>query len=79
MLSALGMGLADVRDVKEKSVELPLSQKLISDLQETWLALETKGQKTLANQGIEISDIADRKAYSYSICRFGYSDTRRIW
>jgi 5-oxoprolinase (ATP-hydrolysing) len=72
VLSALGMGLADVRDVREKSVELPLSQKLISDLQGTWLDLETKGQKTLANQGIEIPNIATVRRLAI---RYAGSDT----
>ena len=72
VLSALGMGLADVRDVKEKSVELPLSQKLISDLQETWLELETKGQKTLTDQGIEITNILTVKRLAI---RYAGSDT----
>ena len=49
-LSAYGMGLADIRVVKESAIEKPLNQDLIPDLQKVMNQLENQGRKELDEQ-----------------------------
>ncbi len=52
VLSALGIGLADVRHVTDRAVEAPLTDQLLDELEATWIELEANGRQTLGDQGI---------------------------
>jgi 5-oxoprolinase (ATP-hydrolysing) len=56
VLSAYGMGLADVRSLAERSVELPLSSDTIQDVQQVLETLATQGREELRQQGFDLSD-----------------------
>ncbi len=47
VLSAYGMGLADVRSIKETGVEKPLNQTLIPQLQQLMISLENQAKNTI--------------------------------
>ncbi|HIK29124.1 MAG: hydantoinase B/oxoprolinase family protein [Oscillatoriaceae bacterium SKW80] len=47
VLSAYGMGLADARSIRERSVELQLDQKLITELQQVFAELEIEAKREL--------------------------------
>lgn len=53
VLSAYGMGLADFRSLHQHSVEAPLDQHLLDNLQLVIEQLIAKGQQEIARQGIE--------------------------
>ena len=53
VLSAYGMGLADVRSLHEQSVERPLNETTLSEIQRVLEALAGKGLEELAQQGFE--------------------------
>jgi 5-oxoprolinase (ATP-hydrolysing) len=53
VLSAYGMGLADLRVMREQAVEGRLSDSLIAELSQTLAALEADGCAELRRQGIE--------------------------
>jgi 5-oxoprolinase (ATP-hydrolysing) len=57
VLSAYGMGLADLRVMREQAVEGRLSDSLIAELSQTLAALEADGRAELLRQGIEPSQI----------------------
>ncbi len=50
VLSAYGMGLADVRVLKERAVEAPLNEALLAALQPVLAELETEGREELRRQ-----------------------------
>lgn len=52
VLSAYGIGLADVRTLKEKAVELRLSGDCIAELQQTLIALEAESRSEIIAQGV---------------------------
>ena len=52
VLSAYGMGLADLRLLKEKAVEAPLTDMVIPKLQTLLTALEKEGRAEMGRQGI---------------------------
>ncbi|MEO0824088.1 MAG: hydantoinase B/oxoprolinase family protein [Cyanobacteria bacterium J06635_15] len=52
VLSAYGMGLADVRSLGERSVEQPLDSEVMASLQRTLDDLARSGRTDLAQQGI---------------------------
>ncbi len=52
VLSAYGMGLADLRLLKEKAVEAPLIDTIIPKLQTLLAALEKEGRAEMLRQGI---------------------------
>ncbi|WOD40505.1 hydantoinase B/oxoprolinase family protein [Nodosilinea sp. E11] len=56
VLSAYGMGLADVRSLNERSVELPLGEDTLPQIQQTVESLATKGLEELQQQGFAIED-----------------------
>ncbi|WP_035985020.1 hydantoinase B/oxoprolinase family protein [Leptolyngbya sp. KIOST-1] len=56
VLSAYGMGLADVRSLNERSVELPLEEGTLPELQRVVEALISKGLDELSQQGFEIQN-----------------------
>ncbi|MBE9008605.1 hydantoinase B/oxoprolinase family protein [Pseudanabaenaceae cyanobacterium LEGE 13415] len=51
VLSAYGIGLADVRTLKEKAIEAPLSTEQISTLEQTLLMLDTESRSEIIAQG----------------------------
>ncbi|MGB6014110.1 MAG: hydantoinase/oxoprolinase family protein, partial [Nodosilinea sp.] len=53
VLSAYGMGLADVRSLNERSVELPLGEATLPQLQQVVESLTDKGLEELRQQGFE--------------------------
>ncbi|HEY9737023.1 MAG TPA: hydantoinase/oxoprolinase family protein, partial [Trichocoleus sp.] len=53
VLSAYGMGLADIRALHERSVEAPLTTATLEDLQAVLVQLAASGRADLAQQGIE--------------------------
>ena len=57
VLSAYGIGLADVRTIKQKAVEVELASDAVSTLEQTLIALSTAGQTEMRQQGIEPSQI----------------------
>ena len=56
VLSAYGMGLADVRSLREQSVEMPLSEETLPDIQQVLEALADKGLEELAQQGFGVQN-----------------------
>lgn len=51
VLSAYGMGLADARSIRERSIELQLEPQLIAKLQQVFAELEREAKKELTRQG----------------------------
>ena len=56
VLSAYGMGLADVRSLNEQSVELPLGEATLPAIQQVVDSLTEKGLEELRQQGFEIQN-----------------------
>jgi 5-oxoprolinase (ATP-hydrolysing) len=52
VLSALGIGLADVRHVVDGAVEAELTAEALEALSSRWLSLETDGRRVVAEQGV---------------------------
>ncbi|MEA5580773.1 hydantoinase/oxoprolinase family protein [Nodularia harveyana UHCC-0300] len=52
VLSAYGMGLADIRAMREKGVEQPLTPELIPQLQELMATLEIQCRNQLTSEGV---------------------------
>jgi 5-oxoprolinase (ATP-hydrolysing) len=57
VLSAYGMGLADLRSLKEQAVEVRLTPDAMVTLQQTLAELAAAGQREMIDQGIEESGI----------------------
>ena len=57
VLSAYGIGLADVRSLKEKAVEVELTNDAIPTLEQMLNALSAEGQTEMTQQGIDASQI----------------------
>jgi 5-oxoprolinase (ATP-hydrolysing) len=57
VLSAYGIGLADLRSLKEQAVELCLTPEAMPDLQQTLMALATSGERELMDQGVAAEHI----------------------
>jgi 5-oxoprolinase (ATP-hydrolysing) len=53
VLSAYGMGLADVRSIRERAIEQLLNAELIGDLQDIFAQLEAEGKRELNRRGAE--------------------------
>ncbi|MEG4319830.1 MULTISPECIES: hydantoinase B/oxoprolinase family protein [unclassified Microcoleus] len=53
VLSAYGMGLADVRAIRERAIEQLLNTELIGDLQDVLAQLEGEGKRELNRRGAE--------------------------
>jgi len=53
VLSAYGMGLADLRTIRQQSIEAPLREALLSDLTAVSTALTREGQAELQRQGVQ--------------------------
>ncbi len=52
VLSALGIGLADLRHVEDRPVEAELDADLLTGLEPRWLELEGRGRSKLSGQGV---------------------------
>ena len=52
VLSAYGMGLADIRALREKAVEAPLEEAMMAKLAEKLDGLEAEARREIADQGI---------------------------
>jgi 5-oxoprolinase (ATP-hydrolysing) len=67
MLSALGMGLADLIELREAAVEKELTLDLVPELEDRLAALEKEATAALVSQGIGADDItvAHRVAVRY--------------
>ena len=52
VLSAYGMGLADIRALREKAVEAPLEEAMMAKLTEQLDGLEAEARREIADQGI---------------------------
>jgi 5-oxoprolinase (ATP-hydrolysing) len=57
VLSAYGMGLADVRAMRERAIEQLLSAELIADLHDILAQLEAEGKRELNRQDAESSEV----------------------
>ncbi|HEY9828320.1 MAG TPA: hydantoinase B/oxoprolinase family protein [Stenomitos sp.] len=57
VLSAYGIGLADLRTLKEQTVELPLTHQTLPELEQILAQLATAGQADIAAQGIPEANI----------------------
>ena len=53
VLSAYGMGLAEMRSLQQRSVEQPLSDDLLPELESTYAELEAANADLLARQGVD--------------------------
>nr|VFK46959.1 MAG: 5-oxoprolinase (ATP-hydrolysing) [Candidatus Kentron sp. TC] len=62
VLSAYGMGLADVRALRERSIEAPLNRQSITHLTSVFDALEAEARAELKGQGIDPDRIEIRRA-----------------
>ncbi|MFH7243026.1 MAG: hydantoinase B/oxoprolinase family protein [Spirulina sp.] len=56
VLSAYGMGLADVRSLHEQSVEQPLNEATLREIQRVLESLADKGLEELAQQGFKVQN-----------------------
>ena len=72
VLSAVGIGLADVRQIRDETVEQTLDHKNLQQLDPRWRELELKGTEYLQAQGIESSAQELRRRLSL---RYQGSDT----
>ena len=58
VLSAVGIGLADVRHVADVAVEAPLETALLDGLSPQWADLEDAGRASVASQGVPTGNIS---------------------
>ena len=72
VLSALGIGLADVRTVNDESVESDLSDETLTAVLEVTGRLEQAGRATVAAQGVDDDQI---EAFARLAVRYDGSDT----
>ena len=72
VLSALGIGLADVRHLSEGAVESVLSEKLLMDLEPKWLSMEAESVNVVKTQGVSDNQITTMKRFGI---RYAGSDT----
>lgn len=72
VLSALGIGLADIRNIRDRAVEQELSPETLRELEPQWAELEHNGNEYLLNEGVEPSARELRRRVSL---RYQGSDT----
>jgi 5-oxoprolinase (ATP-hydrolysing) len=60
VLSAYGMGMADLRTLRQHPVEAPLSDTTLASLQEKLQELEAEGRREIARQGVPSGRISTR-------------------
>ncbi|AMM18721.1 5-oxoprolinase (plasmid) [Burkholderia sp. PAMC 28687] len=61
VLSAYGMGLADVRALRQQALEMPLSQEELAACDRTFEPLETAARNEVAEQRVQLSNITLRR------------------
>ncbi len=75
VLSAFGMGLADLRVLKEKAMEVPLNETALPEIAATLDALATEGHGEMRAQGVEEKRISiERKLH----IKYQGSDTSMV-
>jgi len=72
LLSAYGMGLADIRALREQAVERVLGAKAVQEMDRVIARLETEARKEVLDQGIAAEDIS---IISRAHIRYAGSDT----
>ncbi|MEE9416974.1 MAG: hydantoinase B/oxoprolinase family protein [Acidimicrobiales bacterium] len=72
VLSAVGIGLADIRHVGDRAVEEPLSQPSLDALTPRWAVLEVEGFEAVLSQGVAEDNIATVRRLAL---RYASSDT----
>ncbi len=72
VLSAYGMGLADLRQIHEQSVEESLTPSLIEPLQQIRIKLVERGQRDLLEQGASVDQL---QSVTKLHCHYVGSDT----
>ncbi len=72
VLSAVGIGLADVRDIADESIERELHVDLLSELMSRWERLAARGRRAVAAQGVPADRITTRRRLAL---RYQGSDT----
>lgn len=72
VLSALGIGLADVRHVADAAVEAVLDEGMLAGLAERWTRLERAGVAAVVEQGVPAERIESHRRLSV---RYAGSDT----
>ncbi|MDW3175804.1 MAG: hydantoinase B/oxoprolinase family protein [Acidimicrobiia bacterium] len=72
VLSAVGIGLADVRHVADSSVEAPLSDAALDELSTRWTRLEADGASAVRVQGVPTDRISSVRRLNL---RYDGSDT----
>ncbi|HSC08852.1 MAG TPA: hydantoinase B/oxoprolinase family protein, partial [Steroidobacteraceae bacterium] len=58
LMSAYGIGLADVREIRRQSIEKLLDASLMSELEQEFAALESAARASLRSQGFEAATVA---------------------
>jgi 5-oxoprolinase (ATP-hydrolysing) len=72
LLSAYGIGLADIRVLHQASVELALDDKTVRELDATFEHLAQKGEEALKLQGLEVES---SEAVFKAMVRYSGTDT----
>ncbi|MFT7474184.1 MAG: 5-oxoprolinase (ATP-hydrolyzing) [Verrucomicrobiales bacterium] len=72
VLSAVGIGLADVRHVADEAVEASISEELLGGLGDRWSALDTAGRAAVEAQGVPSERISTVRRFGI---RYEGSDT----
>ena len=72
VLSAVGIGLADVRKLYEQTIETTLDEQSFEQLTRLWDSLSGQGRRDLSDQGVRESDISINRRLSL---RYAGSDT----
>lgn len=75
VLSAYGMGLADVRVIREKAVEARLSEDLLSSLEEMLAQLVREGEEELNRRGAENAEERKKKKEIFRKVHLRYEGT----
>ena len=75
LLSAYGMGLADIRATREQAIELPYGAKALGVLKKTGAALGKDVQKEVAGQGVPAAKI---KVIQRAHIRYAGTDTALV-
>jgi 5-oxoprolinase (ATP-hydrolysing) len=74
VLSAYGMGLADIRTMREQTVEIPLTAEALETLNKTLDVLDAAARSEVADQGVPAANIdVVRKIHLPHMSRFGFS------
>ena len=78
VLSAYGMGLADVRVLRERAVEAKLNEELVSELEQILEELAREGKEELNHRGTEDTEEEDIQVFRKVHLRYEGTDTALI-